>query len=273
MMLRQSLSCLAILVWTGMTSVYAQELPIFDAHIHYSQSAWQVLTPKQVLAILDQAGVRRALVSSTPNDGTLKLYKADPQRIIPFLRPYRTRADMGSWHSDPDVQAYVEEQLKGGIYKGIGEFHLAASEVDAPVVKRFAVLAQQQQLFLHAHVDVEAIERMCRLYPKTRLLWAHAGMSAEAVTVGRLVAQCSNLWVELALRSDVSSEGTLDPAWRALFVKHSDRFMVGTDTWVPWRWGNLVEEMQTKRRWLKQLPREVAEQLAYRNGERLFGAP
>ena len=49
--------------------------------------------------------------------------------------------------------------------------------------------------------------------------------------------------------------------------------MMGTDTWVPGRWSELVEEIETKRRWLAQLPRQVAEQLAYRNGKRLFGSP
>jgi len=39
---------------------------------------------------------------------------------------------MGSWPSDPAVQAYVEERLKRGIYKEIGAFHLSATQVDAP---------------------------------------------------------------------------------------------------------------------------------------------
>jgi len=68
-------------------------------------------------------GVRRAIVSSTPDDGTLKLYEKAPKGVVPFLRPYRTRDDMGSWPSDPGVQAYVEERLKRGIYRG-SEFHL-----------------------------------------------------------------------------------------------------------------------------------------------------
>jgi hypothetical protein len=69
-------------------------LPIVDAHIHYSRPDWDVLSPAQVLAILDRARVQRALVSSTPDDGTLKLYEAAPHRIVPFLRPYRMREDM-----------------------------------------------------------------------------------------------------------------------------------------------------------------------------------
>ena len=190
------------LLLSGLVEVTApaQELSIFDAHIHYSRSAWGVLTPGQVLTILDQAGIQRALVSSTPDDGTVQLYEAAPQRIVPFLRPYRTQEDMGSWHSDAAVQAYVEERLKRGIYKGIGEFHLSAADADAPTVRRFAALAAQQQLFFHAHVDEATVEKFLRLYPQVRILWAHAGMSASAATVGRLLEQSANLWVELSMR-------------------------------------------------------------------------
>lgn len=265
---------LIVLLGGGVATSHAQELPIFDAHIHYSQPDWQVLTPEQALAILDRAGVRWALVSSTPDDGTLKLYEQAPRRITPFLRPYRTREDMGSWHNDPAVQTYVEERLKRGIYKGIGEFHLfSVDQAEAPVVKRCAELAAEQQLFLHAHVDDMTVEKLLQLYPQVRILWAHAGMTASAATVGRLLDQFPALWVELALRSDVAPNGKLDPEWRSVFLRHPERFVVGTDTWVTSRWETLVAGMQAIRGWLGELPRDVAEQIAYRNAERLFGNP
>src|SRR5262245_18800816 len=158
---------LTVLFCVGVAPGYAQDLPIFDAHIHYSQPDWAVLIPDQVLASLDWAGVRRALVSSTPDDGTLKLYVSAPQRIVPFLRPYRSREDMLTWHSDPAVQTYVEERLKRGVYKGIGEFHLAlADQAEAPVVKRCAELAAQRQIVLHAHDDGMPVESLLQLYPQ-----------------------------------------------------------------------------------------------------------
>ena len=47
----------------------ASELPIFDAHVHYSHDAWENLPPKAAIEILRKAGVRRALVSSSGDDG------------------------------------------------------------------------------------------------------------------------------------------------------------------------------------------------------------
>src|ERR671918_731764 len=83
----------------------------------------------------------------------LQLYDGAPKGIVPFLRPYRTRDDMSTWTSDPAVQAYVEERLKRGIYRGIGESHFGASEVTAPTLKRFAELAAQHNLYMWCHID------------------------------------------------------------------------------------------------------------------------
>ena len=267
-MIRLLLWALATIL--GAAAPAAAQFPIFDAHIHYSRPDWDTYTPERALSILAAAGVRRAIVSSTPDDGTLKLYEKAPKTVVPFLRPYRARDDMGSWHSDSAVQAYVEERLKRGIYRGIGEFHLSAGDVSGSTVKRIAELAGERDLFLQTHVDEVAIERLLTLYPKVRFLWAHAGMSSSGPTVGKLLERFPKLHVELALRSDVAPGGTLDPEWRAVFVKYPDRFLVGTDTWVTSRWEIIRDYHRDVQAWLGQLPREVAEAIAWKNGDRLF---
>ena len=122
-------------------------------------------------------------------------------------------------------------------------------------------------------IDTATIEKLLAAYPGVRMLWAHAGMSASAETVGALLDRHPKLWVELALRTDVAPGGTLDPAWRALFVRHADRFLVGTDTWVTSRWQVIGDATRAVQRWLPQLPADVAEKIAWRNGDRLFPAP
>jgi len=251
----------------------AQDLPIFDVHIHYSQPAWDAYPPEVALAILDRGGVSRALVSSTPDDGTLRLHAKAPERIVPEVRPYRTQGDIGSWTKDRAVLAYVEERLKRGIYKGIGEFHLGAGEVNDAVPRAFVDLAARHGIVLHCHCDEAAVEGLAKIRADARVLWAHAGMSAPAATVERLLDGYPNLWVELALRSDVAPGGALDPAWRALFLKHPGRFMVGTDTWVNSQWDRLPEILNGFRAWLRQLPPDVAAKIAHGNADRLFGVP
>jgi predicted TIM-barrel fold metal-dependent hydrolase len=134
-------------------------------------------------------------------------------------------------------------------------------------------LAARHNLFLHAHADETAVEELLRLDPRVNVLWAHAGMSAGPEAVGRLLDRYPTLRVELALRSDVAPEGGLDPAWRDLFLRHSDRLMIGTDTWINSQWESLPETLNRVRAWLRQLPRDVAERIGSLNAERLFGPP
>jgi predicted TIM-barrel fold metal-dependent hydrolase len=251
----------------------APDAPLFDAHVHYSEPDWATYTPEAALAVLDRSGVRRALVSSTPDDGTLRLWERAKDRIVPFLRPYRTRADMATWHADPAVARYVEERLGRGVYRGIGEFHVYGPDVEGPTVRRLAELAVERDLFLHAHTDDATIGRMLDLYPRAKLLWAHAGMSAAPDSIARLLARSPRLWVELSLRNgDIAPAGTLAADWRDLFVRFPDRFLVGTDTWVTSRWAEMPAYHRDTRGWLAQLPADVAGRIASENGERLFPA-
>jgi hypothetical protein len=249
----------------------ADRLPIFDAHIHYNRDAWTAYPPDEALAILDQAGVYRALVSSTPDDGTLALHERAPDRIVPILRPYRTPADQLTWTRDPTVLSYVEERLERGIYRGIGEFHLVPGQATAAVPSGFAGLVAARGLFLHAHTSDVGVEELLNLRPDIEVLWAHAGMTSPPSTVGSLLARHPNLWVELAIRYDVAPGGVLDPQWAALFRRYPDRFMIGTDTWVNTQWARLPQLIEDVRTWLRQLPPDVAEQIAFRT-HRLAGA-
>jgi len=251
--------------------VPAADAPLADAHIHYSAPNWSVYTPDQVVDILDRAGIKRALVSSTPDDGTLKLYDRDPKRVVPMLRPYRTRDDMGTWWRDPSIIPYLEQRLARGIHKGIGEFHIHGSNNGNPVLKRITEMAVQRDLYLQAHSDDAAVIELFAIEPKSKIIWAHAGMSSGPAAVGALMDKHANLWADLSYRyGDVAPGGTLDPAWRALLIRHADRFMLGSDTWTTSRWEQVVGMAADARRFLQQLPPDVAEKLASKNFERLF---
>jgi len=249
----------------------AQDLPIFDAHIHYNRPDWDVYPSQAILKIMERAGIRHALVSSTPDDGTLKLFDKDPKRIVPFLRPYRTSEDPFTWYKDPTIPAYLERRLKRQVYKGIGEFHISQGETDTSVIRWLVDTSVHKGLFLHAHTDDAAIVELFALRPEVKILWAHAGISVPAQTVGKLLERYPNLWIELSLREDVAPGGELAPAWRALFLRNSDRVMVGTDTWATSRWEEVIGTLKDVRFWLRLLPGEVAEKIAYKNAERIFG--
>ena len=55
-----------------------------------------------------------------------------------------------------------------------------------------------------------------------------------------------------------------------VITRFSNRLMVGTDTWVNGQWDNYSELIALNRQWLSLLPRETAEQIAYKTAEKLF---
>jgi hypothetical protein len=265
------LKTLALVVLLGVPGLAgASELPIFDAHLHYSHDAWTVVPPKEAIALLKKAGVKRALVSSSDDDGTQKLLAEAPDVIIPELRPYRTRGDISTWTKDEGVLRYVEERLKKSRYVAIGEFHLYGADADLPIPRRIVQLAKQHGLLLHAHSDVEAIERIFQQDPGARVLWAHAGFENPA-KVREMLRKHKNLWADLAFRSDQGAGGTVPPEWREAFAEFPDRFMVGTDTFTPERWHYVIEHATFSRAWLATLPGDLAERIAWKNGDTLFG--
>jgi hypothetical protein len=265
------ITALAALVLSTGSPAAAADAPLFDGHIHYSAPDWSAYTPERVFAILDQAGIRRALVSSTPDDGTLRLYERDPKRVIPILRPYRTRDDMGTWWRDPSILPYLEQRLAKGVHKGIGEFHIHGKDIRTPVLKRITEIAVQRDLYLHAHSDDAAVSELFAIEPRSKIIWAHAGMSSGAQAVGALMDKHPSLWADLSYRyGDVAPGGTLDPAWRALLIRHADRFMLGSDTWTTSRWEQVTGMATEARRFLGQLPPDVAAKIASKNIERLF---
>lgn len=252
----------------------AQErLPIFDTHLHYSQSAWTEFPPASVVKLLDGAGVARGLVSSSPDDGSLALNRVDSDRFVPVLRPYRAGAGPGNWYNDRALIPYLEERLHGRHYAGIGEFHLYGDEWrDSPVVRRVVELAAERGIVLHVHSDAAPVRALFARDVRLRIFWAHAGMSEGPETVGAMLDAYPNLWTEVSFRAgEIAPGGTLAPAWRDLMLRHVDRFMIGSDTYTSGRWSNYAAIIAEHRRWLAQMPAEAARAIAYRNAVRLFG--
>jgi hypothetical protein len=249
----------------------AQPLPIFDAHLHYSHDAWELVPVEQAIAILRKAGLKRALISSSGDEGQQRLYRAAPDLVIPELRPYRRRGEIGTWFRDETLIPYLEDRLRQYRYAGIGEFHLYGADADLPVPRRMVALARQHGLFLHAHSDAEAIERLFGQWPQARILWAHGGFERPE-RVAELLRKHRNLWCDLAFRTDHAAGGKVDAAWRAAFLQFPDRFMVGTDSFTPERWHYIPEHAEWSRQWLADLPRDVAERIAWKNGETVFGS-
>ena len=254
----------------GFTQTYAGELPLFDAHVHYNKDIWQAIPADDAIRRLKKQGIRRAIVSSTPANGAIKLFKQDPGLVIPFLRPYRTPDDRRDWYKNPGILKYVRSQLNRFDYRGLGEFHLFGSQVNTPVMKGILALARKKNLILLAHSDHETIDALLAAAPDLTVIWAHGGFNVDVNIITKKLKQNRNLVIELSFRDGITEKGVLTPNWRKLFMTYPSRFLVGTDTYIGQRWLDLPELTDHYQGWLKQLPRHIAEAIAYKNGERIL---
>lgn len=256
----------------------AEPLPIFDAHLHYNDEARAPFPLPSVLALFREHGVRTILATSRPNDGTRALAEAaraspaSAPRVVPFIRPYRNHADRATWFRDPAIYALIERELARDIdWRGIGEFHVfGAADAGTPQVRRIVDLAVSRGLWLHAHCDEAALEALYRHDPRAKFVWAHSGFTVPPARLAEWLDRHPTLVGELSYRYDVTSEGRVTEAWRALFARHPDRFVLGSDTWINERWSSYGEILALYRGWLAQLPQDVAAAIAHGNGERLF---
>jgi hypothetical protein len=259
-----------------LASSQAQEpLEIFDAHMHYNQEPNPFYPLDKLLEVFRRNKVTAVLATSRPNKGTHQLMEAKPAGlwVVPFIRPYRVRADIQTWFNDPATLTLIDEEYKRGYYRGIGEFHIYGQSAATDIVKQTVDFAVAHDLYLHAHCDEEALLILFRHNPKARIIWAHTGFSTPPARVAELLAAHPGaLWGELSYRGGVADgSGKLTPAWQELFAKYPDRFLLGSDTWINERWFGYDAIFNEYRGWLAQLPPATARMIANDNAAGLFG--
>jgi hypothetical protein len=265
---------LAILA-IGSTDGRTQErLEIFDAHLHYNQEPKPFYSLDQVREVFRRNGIAGIVATSRPNKGTHELVNAKwPElRVVPFIRPYRVRSDMQTWFNDPEIFELIKGEYERGYYRGIGEFHIYGKDAQSEWVKKMVDYAVERNLYLHAHCDEAALLTLFQHNQKARIIWAHTGFSVPTARIAELLDQHKDaLWGELSYRSGIADrDDKLTPEWRDLFERYSERFLLGSDTWLNERWFGYDTIFKEYRGWLAQLPVEQARRIASGNALRLF---
>jgi hypothetical protein len=281
----------AAFAWSGAAGAAPYTGPLFDAHLHYNDEAWNGQSgphpPQDVLARMQRNGVKAIIGNSRPNDGThllarLPETKAAGVTVVPFVRLYRNRADYNNWFRDETIYTMVQSELargtEAGPFRGIGEFHLYDSaNANGPVARKLMQLAEERDLVVLAHVDDVAIDLLMAHTrsggQKLRLIWAHTGIGGSSVArVEQLLTRYPQLVGELSYRPGLTCEGgKLCPDWRRLILKFPGRFMIGSDTWVNGGWQQYDDLMNGYREWLGDLPADAARKVAWDNAAAWFG--
>ena len=270
--------------------------PVADMHLHYKWTQQEVTTPAAAVTRLADEHVVMGVVIGTPAELALELRRLAPGKIVALYSPYRVPGDWHRWSHDPGVVSRVRAALASGDYHGIGELHLlggfAPRLEKATVLRGLMRLAAEYDAPIMLHTEFSRprmLLELCRRYPDTRIIWAHAGAILPPAQVARVLEGCPNVWAGLAARDPwrfvdhpiTDADGRLLPAWRALLLRFPGRFMLGSDPVWPvermdqWDrpdtgWQELGRFWAFHRGWLRQLPPAVARRIACANAVALF---
>ena len=257
-----------------LASLFASTLvaePLFDTHLHYNARDAEHVSPQQILIVLDRNSIQSALVTGIPARLALELQQQAPARILPLLGVYRSPEDKETWVRDTGLPPRIEAQLKQGGWRGIGELHLFAKDRHSPVFAQIIELAQHYRLPLLLHADPAVIDTVYEQAPGHPVIWAHAGTFPYPDLIADYLTRYPALRVDLSVRVErIAPNGIVRDDWYELFVRYPDRFMVGVDTYSLSRWHAFDEAVATIRRWLQQLPADVAGRMAHDNAAALF---
>lgn len=270
----------ALFVSLSNQAVADNKLPLIDAHSHYSKADTENFSPKEIIEILDANQVKKILITGTPNSGTDQLYNFAPERIIPFLNVYRTKADKANWMHRNETVVEAKQALQSGIYQGIGELHIFAKDKMSPVLQGLVELAQQHRLPILIHGDAEVIEEVFRINRNAKILWAHLGTRPQIELLQAMLDKYpNNLFIDTSVRDkkflgNLQTNGPtpnkLRPQWHDFLVKNQDRVLVAVDTFSVNRWKTYQKVVTDIQTWLADLPPEVANKIAFRNAEHFF---
>ncbi len=267
-----SILLLVFIVATATDTVSASERAdiIHDGHIHYNQDIWSALPARDALQLLRRAGIQRALVSATPTEGAERLYRENPDLVIPMLRPYKSIRHRYLWFKDPSLKPYLLAQLARVPYRGFGEFHVYGEDAGNRPVREMIALARERKLALHPHANLEAMKIILAQAQDITVIWAHGGFDVPAATLRELFQQYPKLYIELSYREGMLQDGELTARWKDFLLEYPQRFLLGMDTYKASRWADLPGLADEARSWLAQLPDDVAEDIARNNLDRLF---
>jgi hypothetical protein len=171
------------------------------------------------------------------------------------------------------------------------DLHMDAVDGEMPTPSRFAAPPNPPKLA----DTMGGLVRLLAYNSKARIVWAHGGSdplgAMTPAAIGRLMDAHPNLSVSLRIvgaqapmMNKALTGGGLDPDWKNLLIRHADRFMIGTDSFIvspSVRGGGPgvtfaernAPKLQATVHFLSLLPTDVAAKIARENASRTYRLP
>ena len=172
------------------------------------------------------------------------------------------------------------------------DLHMDAVDAEMPTPSRFAAQSANPPKLPET---MSALARLLAYNPKARIVWAHGGSDPlggmTAAAIGKLMDAHANLFVSLRIvgaqapvTNKALSGSGLDPEWSDLLVRHADRFVIGTDSFmvspsmrgsgpgITFAQGN-DPKLRATVHFLSLLPSDVANKIGRENAIRIYKLP
>ena len=231
--------------------------------------------------------------------------------FLTFFRPDLSTGKLNISHERLElVESLLKSGLFKGIgeilvrWDGSREFALvgARNPADDPLLLKLYDLAAKYSVPVNVHVDFkysDELERALEHNRKATIIWAHCGATGTAAgivnaapsLIRRMMDKHPNLFADLSLSNPytlgedapaqeelfTNPDGSIKQEWKDLFEDYSDRFMWGLDMVISTEGYYEKVELTVKatnyyRSLLGQLSPEAAENIAYKNIERILPA-
>ncbi len=216
------------------------------------------------------------------------LSQTDRKRFHPFISGFNTTDKNAIDHLKRMIEWYPD------VWEGIGEIltrhddltaltygeQARANHIALDTIYSFAA-AHDLPVTIHSDISsvwvrkpiyLHEMEKAVKKHPKTRFIWAHAGVSRRVVVptlvpvIRRMLKTYPNLWVDLSwvvYPNYVAPNGKPDKEWVALVEDFPDRFMIGTD--LVGHFDNYTKTIRSYYVFLDALSSETAQLVANKN--------
>ena len=217
---------------------------------------WDINSPVRPIYYLDD-DARSYYYTATDvivANAVLSLPQEQKRRFHPYICGFNP--------TDRNAVDHVKRMLElyPGFWEGIGEILLRHDDLTALMEGEQARadhialdpvydLACEQDFPVLLHTDIGSagntdpiylpeLENALKKHPKTRFIWAHAGIGrrinipALVKVCDRLLSTYDNLWIDLTshlYEEYLVVDGRLSQDWVNLVEKYPDRFMIGSD--------------------------------------------
>jgi predicted TIM-barrel fold metal-dependent hydrolase len=283
----------------------AAQVRYIDAHSHILAQ----MSAAEEVALLRASGISGAIIMH-PEMGPIDAMRAGNEGFIVPAVSLARLPQMPGLHLGPQAASVMAGLADRGEACGFGEIPTRIMPRTEPTDdlsllnpdrRAIYAAANARGLVVSLHIDITdakveaSVATIAQDYTRAKIVLAHSGWSAAPGVIARLMDRYPNVYGDLSVRLDpagglqasalpanslppgngnsisiLQADGTIQPAWQALMLRHADRFLFAMDMTEEQRPKYAGLLVTTARKALGTLGTAAENAIAHGNAERLY---